>query len=341
MPQELPLLPTVCVGSYASPGWFIAAQRLAREGQMGDQEVNELLDDAVTVCVNDQLDAGIDILSDGEFRRQRFVFELFDALEGLERLPVGRRLGVPGYDRAPRFRRIAPVKASCGLGTVAEFGALKRRAPHMPLKIALPGPLTFAAFISAEGEAISDLFSELQGLVRQEIDALVAAGCNYIQLDEPGLTITPYGLSIDAAADAINRALADIPANTAVHVCFGNNAGRPFADRRLGRIMPALQLLRCKQLMLEFANREMAELDLLKPLSEQFSVAAGVIDVKNFHVETAVDVAERLNRCLAYISPEKLTVTADCGFSALPRHLARAKMRAMTAGARLVRDRLQ
>ena len=107
---------------------------------MGEQEVNELLDDAITVCVNDQLDAGIDILSDGEFRRQRFVFELFDALEGLERLPVQRRLGVPGYDKAPRFRRIAPVKASRGLGTVAEFEALKRRAPHMPLKIALPGP---------------------------------------------------------------------------------------------------------------------------------------------------------------------------------------------------------
>jgi 5-methyltetrahydropteroyltriglutamate--homocysteine methyltransferase len=341
MRSELPLLPTVCVGSYASPSWFIAAQRLVREGQMGDQEVNELLDDAITICVNDQLDAGIDILSDGEFRRQRFVFELFDALEGLERLPAHRRLGVPGYDKAPRFRRIAPVKASQDLGTVAEFEALKRQAPHMPLKIALPGPLTFASFISAEGEAVSDLFGELKALVRQEIDALVSAGCNYIQLDEPGLTITPYGLSLDAAASAINDVLTGVPANTAVHVCFGNNAGRPFADRRLGRLLPALKLLKCKQLMLEFANREMAEIDLLKPLSEQFSVATGVIDVKNFYVETADDVAERLNRCLAFISPEKLIVTADCGFSALPRYVARAKMRAMSAGARLVRDRLK
>jgi len=204
----------------------------------------------------------------------------------------------------------------------------------------LPGPLTFASFIGAEGEAVNDLFGELQALVRQEIDALVSAGCNYIQLDEPGLTITPYGLSSNAAASAINDVLAGVPANTAVHVCFGNNAGRPFADRRLSRLMPALKMLKCKQLMLEFANREMAEIELLKPLSEQFSVAAGVIDVKNFYVETADDVAERLSRCLGFISPEKLTVTADCGFSALPRHLARAKMRAMTAGARLIRDKL-
>ena len=308
---------------------------------MGDQEVNELLDDAVTICVNDQIEAGIDILSDGEFRRQRFVFELFDALEGLERLPVQRRLGVPGYDRAPRFRRIAQVKAPRGLGTVAEFEALRRRAPQRLLKIALPGPLTFAAFVSAEGEAVSDLFGELRALVRQEIDALISAGCTYIQLDEPGLTITPYGLSLDAAASTINGVLVDVPANTAVHVCFGNNAGRPFADRRLSRLMPALRMLKCKQLMLEFANREMAEIELLKPLSEQFSVAAGVIDVKNFYVETADDVARRINQCLASVPSEKLTVTADCGFSALPRHVARAKMRAMTAGARLIRDKLQ
>jgi 5-methyltetrahydropteroyltriglutamate--homocysteine methyltransferase len=303
--------------------------------------VAELLDDAITICVNDQLDAGIDILSDGEFRRQRFVFELFDALEGLERLPVHRRLGVPGYDKAPRFRRIAPVKAARGLGTVAEFEALKRCAPDMPLKIALPGPLTFAAFINAESEAVSDLFDELQAVVRQEIEALVSAGCNYVQLDEPGLTITPYGLSLNEAAGAINAVLKGVSDNTAVHVCFGNNAGRPFADRRLSRLMPALKSLKCKQLMLEFANREMAEIELLKPLSEQFSVAAGVIDVKNFYVETADDVMERLNRCLEFIAADKLTVTADCGFSALPRHLARAKMGAMTAGARLVGDKLR
>jgi 5-methyltetrahydropteroyltriglutamate--homocysteine methyltransferase len=210
----------------------------------------------------------------------------------------------------------------------------------MPLKIALPGPLTFAAFISAEGEGVSDLFDELKDVVRREIDALVSAGCSYIQLDEPGLTITPYGLALNDAASAINAVLAGVSVNTAVHVCFGNNAGRPFADRRLSRLMPALMSLNCKQLMLEFANREMAEVELLKPLSEQFSVAAGVIDVKNFYVETAEDVAERLNRCLMFTAADKLTVTADCGFSALPRHLARAKMRAMTAGARLVRDKL-
>ncbi len=338
MKATLPILPTVCVGSYASPGWFAAAQRMMRGGELGEQDAAELLDDALTICINDQLEAGIDILCDGEFRRQRFVFELYDALQGLERLPPQRRLGVSGYDKAPRFRRVARVTAPGGLGVVEEFRALERRAPDRPVKIAVPGPLTFAAFVHAEAGA--DLLDELVALVRAEIDALVVAGCDYVQLDEPGLTAPPHGLSFEAAAETINRTLAGIPVRTAVHVCFGNNAGRPFADRRLGRLMPALLRLDCRQLMLEFANREMAEIELLAPLSERFAIAAGVVDVKNFHLETPEDVAGRLMRCLAFVPAENLTVTADCGFSALPRNLARDKMRAMAAGARLVRERL-
>jgi 5-methyltetrahydropteroyltriglutamate--homocysteine methyltransferase len=341
METNLPVLPTVCVGSYASPGWFALAQRMLRNGELGEQEVAELFDDAVAICVKDQLEAGIDILSDGEFRRQRFVFELFDAIEGLERLAPQRKRGVPGYDKAPHFRRVAPLTAPRGLGVVAEFQALKRHVPNLPVKMALPGPLTFAAFISVEAGAVGDLHCELEALVRSEIDALVAVGCDYIQLDEPGLAATSHILSFDAAADVINRTLAGTPARTAVHVCFGNNAGRPFADRRLGRLMPALQRLNCHQLMLEFANREMADVELLGPLSKRFAIAAGVVDVKNFYLETPEDVAERLTRCLKFVSADKLTVTADCGFSALPRNLARDKMRAMVAGARLVRKRLR
>lgn len=340
MQAKLPVLPTVCVGSYAAPGWFSAAQRLLRAGDLGEQEAGELFEDAVTICVNDQIEAGIDILSDGEFRRQRFVFELYDALQGLERLAPRRRLGVPGYDKAPRFRRVAPVAAPGGLAIVEEYCALKRCVPDRPVKIALPGPLTFASFIECAPADAGRLLDELVALVRAELEALAAAGCDYLQLDEPGLAAAPHGLWLEAASDIVNRTLAGIPARTALHVCFGNNAGRPFADRRLGRLMPALLRLECGQLMLEFANREMADIELLAPLSERFAIAAGVVDVKNFHLETAEDVAERLDRCLAFVPAEKLTVTADCGFSALPRMLARDKMRAMAEGARLARERL-
>lgn len=340
MSAGLPLLPTMNVGSYASPGWFDVACRMLKKGELGPKDADELFDDALTVCVADQREAGVDILCDGELRRQRFVFELYDGIGGLERLPPERRLGVSGYDKAPHFRRLAALTAPGGLGIVEEFRALKRHVPDRPLKIALPGPLTFAAFIEPGPGSAADLVGELVTLVRAELAALVKVGADFIQLDEPALAVASHGLSLEAAAEAINGAFAGVEARIAVHVCFGNNAGRPFADRRLGRLSPALERLRCQQLVLEFTNRGMAEVELLGPLSRRFEIAAGVVDVKNFHVETPDDVAGRIERCLAFVPAEKLTVTADCGFSALPRDLARAKMQAMVAGARLARARL-
>lgn len=336
---DLPLLPTMGVGSYASPGWFVAGRRMIRDGAFGADDIAELFDDATRIVVADQIDAGVDILTDGELRRQRFVFEMFDRIEGLTRQTPGRRLGIPGYDMAPSF--VAEGRLSCpnGFGVVEDFVALRALAPDRPLKIAIPGPLTFCNSIEASGksEAILD---QIVSFLRAELEGLVAAGADYIQLDEPGLTGTPYGLGPEAAADVINEVLRGLPGKLAVHVCFGNNAGRPAMDRRMDRLMPAIERLECHQLVLEFANRQMADLEILKPLSAHFDIAAGVIDVKNWHLETPDDVAGRIRQCLDLVPARKLTVTADCGFSALPRYLARQKMTAMVEGARLVRAEL-
>ena len=176
--------------------------------------------------------------------------------------------------------------------------------------------------------------------MRAELLALAAAGADYLQLDEPGFTMPAVALSLGEAASAISRALDGVPGRTAVHVCFGNNAGRPNAERSLARLLPAMQQIRCGQLVLEFANRQMAELGLLRELSRSHEIAAGVVDVKSFYQETPEDVAARIRQVLEVVPPERLTVTADCGFSALPRWLARAKMRALVDGARLVRREL-
>jgi 5-methyltetrahydropteroyltriglutamate--homocysteine methyltransferase len=346
---DLPILPTMGVGSYAAPGWFVAAWRAARKdergGEWGEHDVEELFADGTRIVVADQIEAGVDILSDGELRRQRFVYEMFDRLDGLERVPPRRRLGVPGYDRAPHFAARDRIAAPGGLGAVEEFEALRRFAPAdmheaRALKIAIPGPLTFGGFVDAGARDGVDLLNDLIGIVNAELKSLVAAGATYVQLDEPGLPAAPHGLSMAEAADVINRAFDGVRARRALHVCFGNNAGRPMADRRMDRLMPAIEALKCDQLVLEFANREFAGVELLAPLAERFDVAAGVIDVKNFRVETAEDVADRIARCLVHVPAERLTVTADCGFSALPRYLARAKLDAMVAGARIARGRL-
>jgi len=131
-----------------------------------------------------------------------------------------------------------------------------------------------------------------------------------------------------------------VPGTLAVHVCFGNNAGRPTRDRRIGRLFPAIERLDCQQLVMEFANREMADIELMARLAQKYQVFCGVVDVKSFHRETPEDVARRIELCLKHVPASRLGVTADCGFSALPRFLAREKMRALAAGARLVRGRL-
>jgi 5-methyltetrahydropteroyltriglutamate--homocysteine methyltransferase len=334
------LLPAMGVGSYAAPGWFIAVRQLLKDSDLGEIDARELLEDATRVVVEDQIEAGLNVISDGELARQRFVFEVLGRLSNLARVPPPRRLGIAGYDKAPSFVSIGPIAATQGLGTVAEFERTRTIAPDHWIKIALPGPLTFASYIAPGERSREVVLAELVSVVRAELVALAQAGCNYLQLDEPGLTHMPYGMSFEEGARTINRAIEGVPGRIAVHVCYGNNAGRPMADRRLKPMMPALMSLSCDQLLLEFAAKQMSDVELLGELAGKFEIAAGVIDVKNFYLETPKDVAERIETCLKHVPAERLGVTCDCGFSALPRYLARQKMQAMVAGTKLVRARL-
>ena len=344
-PPTIPVLPTMGAGSYASPGWLVAARERIRDGSFGVQDAEETIEDATRIVIADQLEAGLDIISDGELRRQRFVYEMFDRLQGVTRVPPTRRVGVAGYDTAPHFSASERVTAPEGLGVVAEYVTLRRLAPTARLKVALPGPVTMAGPIEP-GEAYGPtgaarLLDDLVGLVRAEVLALGRAGADYIQLDEPSLTQLPHGLLARFAVAAVNRTLEGVPGRVAVHVCFGNNAGRPNAERSLARLLPTLRGLACQQLVLEFANRQMAELERLRELADRYEIAAGVVDVKSFYLETPEDVAARIRQVLAVVPAPRLTVTSDCGFSALPRWLARAKLRALVNGARIVRASLR
>ena len=337
-------LPTMGVGSYAAPGWLFLFREAMRAGRAGAEDIDEAFDDAARIAIADQIEAGVDILSDGEMRRSRFVYEMYDRLAGIERVPPGRRLGVPGYDRAPHFVARERITAPEGLGVAAEYRRLSELAPGRALKTAFPGPLTFMPKIEPEGPYGGDadaLLDDIAAIVAAELDALAAEGAELVQLDEPGFTSLEHGLDSRASAAAVNRALAGHEERTAVHICFGNNASRPYSPRGFARLLPGMGELDCSMLVLEFANREMADLDCLPALAERYRIAAGVIDVKSFHIETPEEVAARLERLLAVVPRERLWVTADCGFSALPRWLAREKLRAMVAGTRLVRGEAQ
>ncbi len=354
--SNLPLLPAMGVGSHAAPGWLFSFREAMRAGKTGPADVDEAYGDATRTAIADQIQAGMDVFSDGELTRDRFVYAMYDRLTGLVRQPVARRLGVPGYDRTPGYIADERVSAPEGLGLLADYHFLKREvtrqlgaeAAAKRLKMALPGPITFVrniqpgAAYAGEAEPGHALLADLVGVIGAEVKALVDAGCSMVQLDEPGLTHDSDWLARGDAVAAINKAGEAARGGFAVHVCFGNNASRPYTPRDFDRLRDALEGLTPDMLVLEFANREMAGAELVAGLSNPARIAAGVVDVKSFHEETADDVARRVDKLLkAGISAERLALTADCGLSAIPRWLGVRKLEALGAGAKLVRGRLE
>jgi 5-methyltetrahydropteroyltriglutamate--homocysteine methyltransferase len=341
VPHE-PLLTSV-VGSHAHPGWFAHAIAAAARGEYGPADLAELLADGVDLAIRDQEGAGIDVISDGEMRRAGFfTAEFYRHLAGVRALPPDRRLGVGAHDGLHRFAVEAPIAAPHGLGVVAEFEAARVRTDR-PLKVTIPGPYTLSGRLSyGPGEVYEMRVAAAEAFVpilRAEIAGLVDAGATIIQVDEPSPAIHPtagadfVGLFNAAVEPAVGRA------RLGAHLCFGNFLGRPLAPRTYRPIVTAMLGFAVDELVLEFANREMSEIGILAELTDAGNdVAAGVIDVKNSHVETAEEVAARIDAILATGVPaERLTLVPDCGFSQTARHLAVPKLRALVAGRDLVR----
>jgi 5-methyltetrahydropteroyltriglutamate--homocysteine methyltransferase len=342
-PNGREALLTSVVGSHAHPGWFAHGIAAASRGAFGPADLAELLADGVDLAIREQERAGIDVISDGEMRRAGFfTAEFYRHLTGVEGLPAERRLGVGAHDGLHRFAVLERIAAPDGLGVVAEYMAARSRTEH-PLKVTLPGPYTLSGRLTyGAGEVYTTRVAAAEAFVpilQAELSGLVAAGASIIQVDEPSPAIHP-----DAPADFV--ALFNAAVNPAVgrarlgaHLCFGNFLGRPLAPRSYRSILPAMLGFAVDELVLEFANREMAEIGILREIVDAGrDVAAGVVDVKNSHVETAAEVAGRIDAILATgVPPERLTLVPDCGFSQTARHLATAKLGALVAGRDLVR----
>ena len=345
LPEGLPLIPTATVGSYALPGWYQLALEHVRRGELGETDVRELVEDASAAAIADQERAGLDVVSDGEVRRADFVMGFYDRLQGLRAAPAHRRLGAYLYDSTPVYETQGRLSAPDGLGTLDELAFASGRTARL-VKVAVPGPLTLTNAIRVrDGYAgRADLAEDLAGIVNAELRALVAAGCRFVQVDEPS-----YAAYWADAADGVrlfNRCVEGVAGAAGVtvglHVCFGNLRGRPQSPRTYAPILPHLRDARCDVVLLEFANREMAEAGLWARQDLPQVLAAGVVDVKSFHRERPDDVAGRLQRLLdAGVRPERLWAVPDCGFWETPRWLAFLKLRALADGAALVRSRFK
>jgi 5-methyltetrahydropteroyltriglutamate--homocysteine methyltransferase len=304
-----------------------------------------MLDDAVDLALRDQESAGIDVVSDGEMRRAGFfTAEFYKHLTGVRALPPARRLGAGGHDQQHRFEVLEPIAAPDGLGVVAEYRYAAAHAAR-PLKVTIPGPYTLSGRLTyGPGQVYTrrdDAAEAFVPILRAEIEGLAAAGAKFIQVDDPSPAIHPDAPSDFAAL--FNAAVEPVVGQVRLgaHLCFGNYLGRPLARRTYRPVLDAMLGFRVDELVLEFANREMAEVGILGEIAGAGrDVAAGIVDVKNSHLESADEVAERIDLVLAAgVSPERLALVPDCGFSQTARWATTAKLRALVAGRDLVLGR--
>ena len=335
------LLPTSVVGSHGLPGWVWLAREAMAAGRMGAGDLRELVEDATQAALLDQERAGVDVVTTGEMLRVRFIVGFYDRLTGLRALEPPRKLGAPLWDTNTPFEVIEKVTAPDGLGIVEEW-KLARALTTKRLKATVPGPYTLLVPLRL-GEGYTDrdtLLADLVAIVNAECRALVAAGCDFIQIDEPHSGM--YATTAPRFDKGVNRAVEGVTAKIAVHICFGNLYGRPFAAvRDLRNIYPALRDLAASQIVLEYANRGLDDLRLWREFPTDKELGAGVIDVKAFRAETPTEVAERIRRLLEYVAPDKLWLNPDCGFWETPRWLVRQKLGALVEGARIVRKELE
>jgi len=336
---------TSVVGSHARPSWFVAGIEAAQRGEFGSADLSEMLDDAVDLALRDQESAGIDVVSDGEMRRAGFfTAEFYQHLTGVRPLPSARQLGAGGHDQQHRFEVLERIAAPDGLGVVGEYRFAATRATR-PLKVTIPGPYTLSGRLSyGPGEVYThrnDAAEAFVPILRAEIEGLVAAGASFIQIDDPSPAIHPEAPSDFAAL--FNAVVEPVVGRVRLgaHLCFGNYLGRPLARRTYRPVLDAMLRFRVDELVLEFANREMAEVGILGEIATAGrDVAAGVIDVKNSYLESADDVAERIDLVLAAgVPPERLALVPDCGFSQTARWATTAKLQALVAGRDLVLGR--
>ncbi len=339
------IIPTTLVGSYPPPGWLVDKAKLIGSSpprvrmrevwKIPPADLKEAQDDATLTAIHDQERAGIDILSDGEVRRESYFNRFANALDGIDLdnpATVPNRLGKPTL--VPRvvgeIRRTEPVQ-------VKDVEYLRAHTDRT-IKITIPGAFTMAKL--AHDEYYGDrqaLISAYARAVNAEIRDLKDAGADVIQIDEPYMQANPQEADRDGVA-AIDQALDGIAGDTVVHLCFGY--AYVVKDKPSGySFLPQLDKCRAKAISIEAAQPRL-DPEILQQLPSK-KILFGVIDLGTNEVETPEIIAERLRGALQHISPDRLIAAPDCGMKYLPRDIAFAKLKAMVDGASIVRRELE
>jgi 5-methyltetrahydropteroyltriglutamate--homocysteine methyltransferase len=336
------LFPTTLVGSYPQPEWLIDRAKLAKRfpprvrarelWRIPEDFLAEAQADATILAIKAQEDAGLDIITDGEIRRESYSNRFATALEGVDLDNPGSALDRSGHPNpvprvTGRIRRRHPVEV--------EDVKFLRSHTKKKIKITVPGPFTMSQQAQNDFyQSDEEMALDYAAAVNEEIRDLFAAGADVVQVDEPYMQARPekarlYGLK------ALNRALDGITGTTCVHICFGYAA--IIHERPSGySFLPELSGCSCGQVSIETAQSNL-DCSVLTSLPGK-QILLGVIDLSDMNVERPETVAARIRRALPYVAPESIVVATDCGMKYLPRDVADGKMRAMVDGARIIRQ---
>lgn len=337
-------LRTSVIGSYPFPSWLEFASRHLAE--FGRADIAEIQDDAVIAAVHDQMEAGLDVITDGEQTRLDFNLSFYGFIEGITlESDSPRRFGPPAHDQRGKHAITGELRAPRGLGAVEEFRRLRRLAPAGPiLKASVPGPYTLSGRLIPNGR-YADRWAVTEALlpiVRAELEALVAAGCQEISVDEPSMSCYAHREDPRRFVDIFNRTVESVAGRVRLctHLCFGNYKARAIGPRRLAPMFPAFLDFKADEMHVEMASREFAEIEVIAEIARRMDVAVGVVDVKSYHVETPAEIADRVRLCLRHAPADRLVFAPDCGLSQTARWAAQPKLRNMVAGVRQVRGEL-
>jgi len=342
------LLPTTVVGSYSVPEWLERLKTEYYQRRISARHLAEIHDVAIKAAVKDQELAGIDIVSDGELRRDNDVDYFLARIPGVH-IPQRAKTDYFDYYDAEVTRPLPEgpltgagagpgAEPGLGLGLADDF-RFTRQLTQRPVKFSFTGPFSLSRRIrdgaySQPGDLVRALARRLNAEARE----LAAAGADFLQIDEPFLA--GYPEHVELAVEAVNLVVEGVPATWALHVCYGNRYARPSWEGHYDFLFPAVKTARVDQIVLEFARKGLDDLRLIRQHDWDRWLGFGVIDVKSPQIETAELVASRIRRALEYVPADHLMVNPDCGLRHLAPEVAIAKLHAMVAGVAMVRAEL-
>jgi len=327
------------VGSYAMPGWLERLKTDFFARRISHHDLEEIYDAASKAAIKDQEVAGLDVITDGEARRDNMVDYFLERIPGIQIDRSSKKFYYDFYDSS-----VSSKLPTASLGLVRDFQLLEQFTERTT-KICITGPHCLTRRLRNKFYPSEEaLAMDIARVMNLELKALAKAGADHIQIDEPYYSGFPE--DVEWGIKALNTLVDGVSAagegtRIGLHVCYGNRYGKPSWEGSYRYLFPAVMDAHIDQLTLEFARRGGEDLELFREFKPAFQLGVGVIDVKNDEIETPDMVAEHIHRALEVLPAEKIAVLPDCGCFHLSRDIAFAKLKSMVEGARMVRRELE